>query len=155
MAESTTTVAGHHAPAGAADRSAAAVDWEAIARSPEFRHLIARRRRFVVPATIFFLAWYFGFIVLAGYAEGFMGHSLYQGFTVGYALALSQFVMTWGLAWLYLRKADREFDPLAERVTERFAPAYSVADADAPLTRQRETQAEERPAGYEQEVEVR
>ena len=34
-------------------------------------------------------------------------------------LALSQFVMTWGLAWLYLRKADREFDPLAERAARR------------------------------------
>ncbi|MEA2192453.1 MAG: hypothetical protein QOI73_2574, partial [Solirubrobacteraceae bacterium] len=32
-------------------------DWEAIARSPEFQELIAARRRFVLPATIFFLAW--------------------------------------------------------------------------------------------------
>jgi uncharacterized membrane protein (DUF485 family) len=151
MADSTTTAAGYHAPAGAADRSAQAVEWEAIERSPEFRQLVGRRRRFVVPATIFFLAWYFGFIVLAGYAEGFMGRSLYQGFTVGYALALSQFVMTWGLAWLYLRRADREFDPLARQVIERFAPGYMATDADAPLTRG----AEERPAGYEQEVEVR
>jgi uncharacterized membrane protein (DUF485 family) len=142
MADSTTTVAGYDAPTSAADRVAEPVDWETIARSPEFRELLARRRRFVVPATIFFLAWYFGFIVLAGYAEGFMGHSLYEGFTVGYALALSQFVMTWGLCWLYLRKSDREFDPLAERVVDRFAPDSA---ADEPLTRQ----------PYEQEVGVR
>ena len=87
-------------------------DWEAIERSPEFRELVTRRRRFVVPATIFFLAWYFGFILLAGYAPDFMGESIYQGFTVGYALALTQFVMVWVLAAWYLRKADREFDPL-------------------------------------------
>jgi uncharacterized membrane protein (DUF485 family) len=89
-------------------------DWEAIERSPEFRELVSRRRRFVVPATIFFLAWYLGFILLAGYAPDFMGESIYQGFTVGYALALTQFVMVWGLAAWYLRKADREFDPLEE-----------------------------------------
>ena len=65
------------------------VDWEAIERSPEFRELIARRRRFVLPATIFFLAWYLGFILLAGYAEDFMGSSIYEGFTVGYVLALT------------------------------------------------------------------
>jgi uncharacterized membrane protein (DUF485 family) len=94
------------------------VDWEAIERSPEFRELIARRRRFVLPATIFFLAWYLGFILLAGYAEDFMGSSIYEGFTVGYLLALSQFVMTWGLAAWYLRKADREFDPLEREVAE-------------------------------------
>jgi uncharacterized membrane protein (DUF485 family) len=123
------------------DRGAEAVDWEAIERSPEFRQLVTRRRRFVLPATIFFLGWYFGFIALAGYAEGFMGRSLYQGFTVGYALALSQFVMTWGLGWLYLRKADREFDPLARRIVDRFAGAEAVGEGP--------------PAGYEQEVEVR
>jgi uncharacterized membrane protein (DUF485 family) len=94
------------------------VDWEAIERSPEFRELIARRRRFVLPATIFFLAWYLGFILLAGYAEDFMGSSIYEGFTVGYLLALSQFVMTWGLAAWYLRKANREFDPLEREVAE-------------------------------------
>jgi uncharacterized membrane protein (DUF485 family) len=94
------------------------VDWEAIERSSEFRELIARRRRFVLPATIFFLAWYLGFILLAGYAEDFMGSSIYEGFTVGYLLALSQFVMTWGLAAWYLRKADREFDPLEREVVE-------------------------------------
>jgi uncharacterized membrane protein (DUF485 family) len=92
------------------------VDWKAAERSPEFRQLVRRRRAFVVPATIFFLAWYFGFVILAGYAPDFMGReSLTDGLTVGYVLALSQFVMTWVLGAWYLRRADREFDPLAER----------------------------------------
>jgi uncharacterized membrane protein (DUF485 family) len=95
------------------------IDWIAAERSPEFRELIARKRRFVLPATIFFLVWYFGFIILAGYAEDFMGESIYEGFTVGYLLALTQFVMVWGLSWLYLKKADRQFDPLARRAAER------------------------------------
>jgi uncharacterized membrane protein (DUF485 family) len=95
------------------------IDWEAAERSPEFRELIKRKRAFVVPATIFFLAWYFGFIILAGYAPGFMGEEfITDGITVGYALALTQFLMTWGLGWMYLRKADRVFDPLAERAAE-------------------------------------
>jgi uncharacterized membrane protein (DUF485 family) len=94
----------------------AEIDWVAAERSPEFRELVKRKRSFVVPATIFFLVWYFGFIVLAGYAPDFMGREfITDGLTVGYALALTQFVMTWVLGWWYLRKADREFDPLAER----------------------------------------
>jgi uncharacterized membrane protein (DUF485 family) len=92
-------------------------DWEAIERSPEFRELVSKKRSFVVPATIFFLTWYLGFIVLAGYAPDFMGSEfLVDGLTVGYVLALTQFLMTFVLGWLYLRKADRVFDPLAERV---------------------------------------
>jgi uncharacterized membrane protein (DUF485 family) len=95
------------------------IDWVAAERSPEFRELITKKRAFVVPATIFFLAWYFGFILLAGYAPDFMGEEfLTDGLTVGYVLALTQFIMTWGLGWLYLRKADRVFDPLAERAAE-------------------------------------
>jgi len=94
-------------------------DWERIEKSPEFQELVHKRRSFVLPATIFFLAWYFGFIILAGYAPDFMGREfITDGLTVGYALALSQFVMTWVLGWMYLRKADREFDPLAERAAE-------------------------------------
>jgi uncharacterized membrane protein (DUF485 family) len=95
------------------------IDWVAAERSPEFRELIKRKRAFVVPATIFFLAWYFGFIILAGYAPDFMGEQfITDGMTVGYALALTQFIMTWGLGWWYLRKSDRVFDPLAQRAAE-------------------------------------
>ena len=96
-------------------------DWEAIQRSDEFQALIKKRRSFVVPATIFFLAWYMGFILLAGYAPDFMGSSIYEGLTVGYCLALTQFVMVFVLGIWYLRKSDREFDPLANEVVSAAA----------------------------------
>jgi uncharacterized membrane protein (DUF485 family) len=96
------------------------IDWIAAERSPEFRELVRRRKGFVIPATVFFLAWYFGFIVLAGYAPDFMGEEfLVDGLTVGYVLALTQFVMTWVLGWMYLRRSDRVFDPLARRAAEQ------------------------------------
>src|SRR5215204_6252580 len=97
------------------------VDWEAIERSPEFQELVRRRRRFVIPCTVFFLSWYMGFIVLTAYAQGFMGERVYQGLTVGYCLALTQFVMVVVLGLWYLRKSDREFDPLAERAIASYA----------------------------------
>src|SRR4051794_25955279 len=93
-------------------------DWDGIERSEEFRELIRRRRSFVVPATIFFLAYYMGFILLAGYAPDFMGSSVYEGLTVGYCLALTQFVMVFVLGLWYLRKAANEFDPLADAVVD-------------------------------------
>jgi uncharacterized membrane protein (DUF485 family) len=95
------------------------IDWVAAERSPEFRELVKRKRSFVVPATVFFLSWYFGFIILTGYAPDFMGREfITDGLTVGYVLALSQFVMAWTLAVMYLRRADRQFDPLAERAAQ-------------------------------------
>ncbi len=95
------------------------IDWGAVEQSPAFRELIAARRRFVLPATIFFLAWYIGFVLLAGYAPDFMAGSVYEGLTVGYCLALTQFVMVFVLGYLYLRRADRVYDPLAAVVVEQ------------------------------------
>jgi uncharacterized membrane protein (DUF485 family) len=95
------------------------VDWEAAENSQEFKDLIKKKRNFVVPATVFFFLWYFGFILLAGYAQDFMATRLIDGFTVGYALALTQFIMTWVLAGWYVRKATRDFDPLARRAAEK------------------------------------
>jgi uncharacterized membrane protein (DUF485 family) len=95
-----------------------AIDWEAIERSPEFQELTRRRRAFVLPATIFFLAWYMGFILLVAYAEDFMSKRVYEGLTVGYCLALTQFVMVVVLGLTYLRKSESEFDPLAEKAIE-------------------------------------
>jgi uncharacterized membrane protein (DUF485 family) len=109
------------------------IDWEAAERSPEFQQLVKKRRSFVIPALAFVCIWYFGFIALAGYAPDFMGESIYEGFTVGYAIALSQFVMTWVLGWLYLRKSDRDFDPLARRAAERaLSDARTAAGRPAP-----------------------
>ena len=103
------------------DTPSTRIDWEAIERTPEFRELVARRRRFVVPCTIFFLAWYLGFILLCAYAPDFMGESVYEGLTIGYCLALTQFVMVFVLGLWYLRKADKEFDPLAEHAIAAYA----------------------------------
>ena len=95
------------------------IDWQAVERSPEFRELVRKKKAFVIPATVFFLVWYFGFIFLAGYAEDFMGREfITDGLTVGYALALSQFIMVWVLGSLYLRRADKVFDPLAARARD-------------------------------------
>jgi uncharacterized membrane protein (DUF485 family) len=123
--------------AGSARRSD--IDWVAAERSPEFRELIARKRSFVLPATVFFLAWYFGFVLLAGYAPDFMGGELLvDGLTVGYALALTQFIMVWGLVWAYIRRADRVFDPLAAKAGQRaLEGGQAVADARVDQARER------------------
>lgn len=104
---------------GGAGASEPAPDWEAIERSPEFRELVAAKRRFVVPATVFFLAWYLIFVALCGYAPDFMGRSVYESLTVGYVWARSQFVMVGVLGYAYLHRARTVFDPLADRVAEQ------------------------------------
>ena len=104
----------------AEDRPRGDFDWEEIERSPEFQELVHKRKAFVVPGTIFFLAWYMGFILLVAYAEDFMAESVYEGLTVGYCLALTQFVMVLVLGLLYLSKSTNVFDPLRQRIVDKW-----------------------------------
>ena len=134
MAEPLVPTTGAHA---ARPNDAQHIDWEAIEASPEFQELVRTRRSFVVPGTIFFLSWYMGFILLTAYAEDFMSERVYQGLTVGYCLALTQFVMVLVLGIMYLRRADRVYDPLAAKAIER----WTHLDTDAA----RAGHAEERP----------
>jgi uncharacterized membrane protein (DUF485 family) len=115
--------------AGAVDaRAAAEHDWRAIERSPEFRELVESRRRFTVPAAIAFFTWMMLFLLLMAFAEDFMGHQIVDGFPVAWLMAASQVFMTWGLTWLYLRKADREWEPLERRAAEQATAVVSGAE---------------------------
>jgi uncharacterized membrane protein (DUF485 family) len=103
------------------------IDWPAIEASPEFQELVRKRRSFVLPATIFFFAWYMGFILLTAYAEGFMSKRVYEGLTVGYTLALTQFLMVLILGLVYLSRSAKVYDPLAASAIER----WTYLDTDA------------------------
>jgi uncharacterized membrane protein (DUF485 family) len=92
---------------------------EAVGKDPEMVELERRHRRFVWPATIFFLVYYMALNILAGTSPGLMGTKLFGEFTFGYLFALSQFVMAFVVAWVYSRWAARRIDPLATDLRER------------------------------------
>ena len=97
------------------------VHWEGLEQTDEFRELVRRRFRFVLPATIFFLVYYFLLPLGNGLAPGFMKTKVVGEVNIAYLFALSEFVMAWVLAWLYIRKANGVFDALAAKVRARAA----------------------------------
>ena len=62
--------------------------------------------------------WFGGFILLTAYARDFMSRTPIGSLSWAYILALSLVVMTWPIAWMYLRWCDRHLAPLAERLNE-------------------------------------
>jgi uncharacterized membrane protein (DUF485 family) len=88
-------------------------DWNRIANTETFRNLLSAKRRFVIPATLFFLVYYFSLPVLVGYFPAMMSRKVWGPVNIAYLFALSQFAMAWILAALYVRAAAR-FDRLAE-----------------------------------------
>jgi uncharacterized membrane protein (DUF485 family) len=92
-------------------------DWQIVANNGEFKDLMAAKARFIVPATIFFIVYYFALPVLVGYAPEFMKRRVIGPVNIAYLFALSQFFMAWLLAWLYMRAA-RRFDAMGKSVLD-------------------------------------
>ncbi len=110
---------GHAKPAHelTADEDADVADWDRVAAEEEFQSLLASKRRFIVPATVFFVVYYFALPVLVGYAPRLM-ETRVLGLNVAYLFALSQFFMAWAVAALYVRAAGG-WDRVAHRIIER------------------------------------
>jgi uncharacterized membrane protein (DUF485 family) len=90
-------------------------DWDRVAANSEFKDLMAAKARFIVPATLFFMVYYFALPVLVGYAPELMNKPVIGPVNVAYLFALSQFAVTWFIAFLYMRAAGR-FDAMAKSV---------------------------------------
>ncbi len=91
--------------------------WDRIAETEDFKDLMAAKARFIVPATLFFVVYYFALPVLVGYAPELMSRPVFGVVNVAYLFALSQFFVAWGIAALYVRAAGR-FDRMAKRILD-------------------------------------
>ena len=90
----------------------------AVQESEEFGDLRRTFRGFVFPVTAFFLAWYFLYVLLSMFAHDFMSTKVFGNINIGVILGLGQFVTTFAITIIYVRWADRVFDPRAEALAE-------------------------------------
>ena len=94
------------------------VDWSRVTQMPEFRSMVKAKLRFIIPAVIFFVVYYFALPVLVGYAPGLMSKKILGVINIAYLFALSQFFMAWIIAALYVRAANR-FDRQAKDIVSK------------------------------------
>src|SRR4051812_42426904 len=73
-----------------AQEEASGVDWGAIAESEKFASLLRAKTRFIVPATVFFVVYYFALPYLVGYQPQLMEKKVWGNVNVAYLFALSQ-----------------------------------------------------------------
>ena len=101
------------------------VDWSRVKRMPEFRSMMKAKLRFIIPAVVFFVVYYFALPVLVGYAPGLMSKRILGVVNIAYLFALSQFFVAWIIAALYLRAASK-FDKMQHRVIEKAVQEKAV-----------------------------
>lgn len=90
-------------------------NWSAIAAMPEFQALLKAKRRFVIPSCIFFTVYYLALLILVGWHADLVNRPVLGKVNGAYLFALSQFFMTWIMAYLYMYKAN-QFDKAAAQI---------------------------------------
>lgn len=83
--------------------------------SETFKNLLREKKKFLIPATLFFLSFYFMLPLLVGIFPAWMNKPLCPPFTWGWGLAFAQFLMVWLLGAIYYFKAKR-FDRTVEKI---------------------------------------
>lgn len=88
-----------------ADEDIDPVQWGRIAADPDYKSLVSRKLRLIVPATVFFIVYYFLLPISVGWFPGLMEKKVWGDVNIAYAYALSQFFMAWILAGIYVAAA--------------------------------------------------
>lgn len=92
--------------------------YQRIRENPKFRQLIGTRGRYAWILALIVLTMFYGFVMMVAFVPTSLGKPVAEGsmLTVGVALELFMFVFFWGLTAAYVRRANTEFDALAQQV---------------------------------------
>ncbi len=94
-------------------------EWVRIERTSAFKELIKKKKAFILPATIFFLVFYFGLPFLGAFTT-VLSVKVAGPLTLAYVYAFAQFAMTWILMHMYVRQANK-WDDLVDRARSEAA----------------------------------
>ena len=89
-----------------------------VTANPKFHEFVAMRSRYSIIMAIISAAAYYGFILLVAYDKEFLAQKLSAGATtsVGVPLGVGVIVFTIILTWIYVRRANTEFDETNEAI---------------------------------------
>jgi uncharacterized membrane protein (DUF485 family) len=94
-------------------------EWVRVERTSAFKELVRAKRAFIIPATIFFMVFYFGLPFLAAFTT-VLNVKVLGPLTLAYIYAFAQFAMTWIIMHLYVSRANR-WDDLVDRARQEAA----------------------------------
>ncbi len=91
------------------------LDWSAIEADPRFQELHAKKSFFLWGLMAFSVVYYFALPLGAAYLTDVFKIKVWGPINVGLLFALSEFVVAWGIAYIYSRRAAH-FDAMAEEI---------------------------------------
>jgi uncharacterized membrane protein (DUF485 family) len=92
------------------------IDWNAVINDPRFQTLHRKKQGFLTGLMVFSVFFYFLLPVGAAYFQDLYKVKVWGVVNVGLLFAMTQFVVAWGVAFYYSRRAGSEFDRLAREI---------------------------------------
>ncbi len=92
------------------------LDWKAIAAESRFQELHHKKSSFLWGLMIFSVVYYFLLPIGAAYFQELYKIKVWGPINVGLLFALSEFIVAWGIAFVYSRRANAEFDAMASEI---------------------------------------
>ncbi len=92
------------------------MNWAAIDADPRFQALHRKKTTFLWGLMIFSVIYYFLLPIGAAYYQDLFKIKVWGVVNVGILFALSEFVVAWTIAYVYSKKANAEFDAMAQEI---------------------------------------
>ncbi|MBL8320160.1 MAG: DUF485 domain-containing protein [Burkholderiaceae bacterium] len=90
-----------------------------VASHPRYRELVSKRTAFGWWLALAGMIAYYGFILLVAFNKPLLASKLGSGVTtVGMPLGVAVIVFTIIITWIYVRRANTEFDALTEQIVK-------------------------------------
>lgn len=92
------------------------INWAAIDTHPKFQALHRKKTFFLWGLMVFSIIYYFMLPIGAAYFQDLFKIKVWGVVNVGLLFALSEFVVAWTIAFVYSKKANAEFDTMAQDI---------------------------------------
>jgi uncharacterized membrane protein (DUF485 family) len=92
------------------------MNWAAIDADPRFQELHRKKTSFLWGLMIFSVIYYFLLPIGAAYFTDLFRVKVWGPVNIGILFALSEFVVAWTIAGVYAKRANAEFDVMAEAI---------------------------------------
>jgi uncharacterized membrane protein (DUF485 family) len=92
--------------------------WERIRTNPKFQAFVSKRNNYSIVMSIIMIIAYYGYILLIAFDKSFLATKMGEGMvtSIGIPMGVGVIVITIVLTWIYVRRANTEFDTEAEAI---------------------------------------
>jgi len=92
--------------------------YERIRSNPKFQQFVSKRNKYSIVMSILMIIAYYGYILLIAFDKPFLATKLSPGMvtSIGIPMGVGVIVFTIVLTWIYVRRANTEFDTESEAI---------------------------------------